>query len=94
MLEHTQHQVIEGTPGGGRRKVDMSCSRQELEDEFGTPVKLYYNFLSYLTCINVVYVLISLIAWVPHAQNTFPRLRDAEMGWRQVCKHSPISPIK
>ena len=84
VLVHEQSQAVETTPGGHRQKVGMSCSRQELEDVFGTPVRLYYNFLSFISCVNVVFVAISLIAWVPHCLNTFPRMRDEGMGWRQA----------
>ena len=62
--------------------VDEACTREELSHEFGQPELLYHNFVKFVTAANLVFCLVSLVAWVPHARATLPRLAAAGLGWR------------
>ena len=62
--------------------VDEACTREELSHEFGQPELLYHNFVRFVTAANLVFCLVSLGAWVPHARATLPRLAAAGLGWR------------
>ena len=43
---------------------------------------MFHNFVRFVAVTNVVFFLVSLIAWVRHLRATFPRLHAAGLGWR------------
>jgi hypothetical protein len=60
-----------------QKRPSFFCSRKVLTSVYGEAVGQYAAFQLYLLCVNVVLVLIALVAFVPHAVDTGPKLRKS-----------------
>jgi len=56
------------------KRPNFFCSRKVLKSVYGEAVGQYAAFQLYLLCVNFVLVVIALVAFIPHAVHTGPKL--------------------
>jgi uncharacterized membrane protein YhaH (DUF805 family) len=74
--DHEAYEVKEEAQREAERSITFWASRGEMTRVFGKQITQYFNFLSFLTCVNAALVLSSLIVIIPHLSNILKRLHD------------------
>jgi uncharacterized membrane protein YhaH (DUF805 family) len=74
--DHEAYEIKEEAQREAERGITFWASRGEMTRVFGKRITQYFNFLSFLTCVNAALMLASLIVIIPHLSNIIKRLHD------------------